>query len=144
VSSRLTGGTDAEIFSVERSGGRLEFVIGRTASPVDVPVATGWPARANDPVVRAVMRADGVNPDELARILHIPIRAGSVTTAIPRCIPMRAALANTLVAETASRRLISASGRVTTPTSRCTPIQAASALAPKARAARAANRGTAT
>jgi|HubBroStandDraft_6_1064221.scaffolds.fasta_scaffold81738_2 hypothetical protein len=28
----------------------------------------------NDPVVRAVMRADGVNPDELARILRIPFR----------------------------------------------------------------------
>jgi len=29
----------------------------------------------NDPVVRAVMRADGVNPDELARILRIPSAA---------------------------------------------------------------------
>jgi hypothetical protein len=27
----------------------------------------------NDPVVRAVMRADGVNPNELARILRIPV-----------------------------------------------------------------------
>jgi hypothetical protein len=28
----------------------------------------------NDPVVMAVMRADGVSPDELARILRIPVR----------------------------------------------------------------------
>ncbi len=28
----------------------------------------------NDPVVRAVMHADGVDPDELARILGVPIR----------------------------------------------------------------------
>jgi hypothetical protein len=28
----------------------------------------------NDPVVRAVMHADGVDPDELARILRIPTR----------------------------------------------------------------------
>jgi hypothetical protein len=28
----------------------------------------------NDPIVRAMMRADGVNPDELARILQIPVR----------------------------------------------------------------------
>jgi hypothetical protein len=27
----------------------------------------------NDPVVMAVMRADGVSPDELARILGIPV-----------------------------------------------------------------------
>jgi hypothetical protein len=27
----------------------------------------------HDPVVRAVMRADGVTPDELARILRIPV-----------------------------------------------------------------------
>ena len=31
----------------------------------------------NDPVVRAVMHADGVDPDELARILRIPIRGRS-------------------------------------------------------------------
>jgi hypothetical protein len=31
----------------------------------------------NDPVVRAVMHADGVDPDELARILGIPIRGRS-------------------------------------------------------------------
>lgn len=35
----------------------------------------------NDPVVRAVMRADGVNPDELARILRIAIRARSLPRA---------------------------------------------------------------
>jgi hypothetical protein len=27
----------------------------------------------HDPIVRAVMRADGVTPDELARILRIPV-----------------------------------------------------------------------
>jgi len=31
----------------------------------------------NDPVVRAVMRADGVNPDELARILRISVSGRS-------------------------------------------------------------------
>ena len=31
----------------------------------------------NDPIVRAVMRADGVNPDELARILRLPVRGRS-------------------------------------------------------------------
>ena len=31
----------------------------------------------NDPVIRAVMRADGVDPDELARILRVPILSRS-------------------------------------------------------------------
>jgi hypothetical protein len=31
----------------------------------------------NDPVVRAVMRADGVDPNALAKILGIPIRGRS-------------------------------------------------------------------
>jgi hypothetical protein len=31
----------------------------------------------NDPVVMAVMRADGVSPDELDRILRIPVRGRS-------------------------------------------------------------------
>jgi hypothetical protein len=29
----------------------------------------------NDPIVMAVMRADGVSPDELTRILRIPVRS---------------------------------------------------------------------
>ena len=37
----------------------------------------------NDPVVRAVMRADGVDPDELARILHIPVHGRPLGHPIP-------------------------------------------------------------
>src|SRR5260370_17405117 len=35
----------------------------------------------NDPVVRAVMRADGLDPDELARILPIPVRRRTLGSA---------------------------------------------------------------
>jgi len=37
----------------------------------------------NDPVVRALMRADSVDPDELARILRIPVRGRTFGTGQP-------------------------------------------------------------
>ena len=38
----------------------------------------------NDPIVRAVMRADGVSPDELARILGIRVCRAAFCSAHPR------------------------------------------------------------
>ena len=38
----------------------------------------------NDPIVRAVMRADGVSPDELAKILGIPVCRAAFRSAHPR------------------------------------------------------------
>ena len=38
----------------------------------------------NDPVVIAVMRADGVRPDELARVFGIPVCCGSSHSGRPR------------------------------------------------------------
>ena len=38
----------------------------------------------NDPVVIAVMRADGVRPDELARVLGIPVCRALSRSARPR------------------------------------------------------------
>ena len=38
----------------------------------------------NDPIVRAVMRADGVSPDELARILGIFVCGALSRSARPR------------------------------------------------------------
>ena len=48
-------------------------IIGSRASSGSVPHEPTLSDILNDPVIRAVMRADGINPDELARILHIPV-----------------------------------------------------------------------
>jgi hypothetical protein len=60
--------------TVSQTDGAPMKMTGSGASGGWVPHETSLSDILNDPVIRAVMHADGVNPDELARILHIPVR----------------------------------------------------------------------
>ena len=67
-----------------RRGARCEDDRMPRETSVAVPREPNLSDVLNDPVVIAVMRADGVRPDELARVLGIPVCRVSSHSGLPR------------------------------------------------------------